>query len=105
PRVTYSTSVDEPHAVDACGSAIDTLQLLADTVLHSAYLVPSHAHARRSKLTFDAGYAGRGIRVAVHAAPDSQWRKLSWWQQVETRHLTFTELQKLAYIFVTGQYH
>ena len=41
----------------------------------------------------------------VHAAPDSQWRKLSWWQQPETRRLTFTELQKLAYIFATGQYH
>ena len=49
--------------------------------------------------------AGSGIGLTVHAAPDSQWRKLSWWQQPETRRLTFTELQKLAYIVATRQYH
>jgi uncharacterized SAM-binding protein YcdF (DUF218 family) len=67
--------------------------------------VTSPYHARRAKLTFDAAYAGTGISLLVHAAPDSEWRKLSWWQQPETRRLTFVELQKLGYIFVTGQYH
>ena len=46
-----------------------------------------------------------GIKLAVHSAPDSQWRKLSWWQQPDTRRLTVSELQKLGYIMVTGQYH
>lgn len=97
--------LDEPQGEDTWGNAIYTRQVLEDHGLHSAILVTSPYHARRAKLTFDAAYAGSGIRLAVHAAPDSQWRKLSWWQQAETRHLTFTELQKLAYIFVTGQYH
>ena len=73
--------------------------------LRSAILVTSPYHARRAKLTFDAAYAGSGIRLTVHAAPDSEWRKLSWWQQPDTRRLTFTELQKLGYILVTGPYH
>ena len=73
--------------------------------LHSAIVVTSPYHARRAKMTFDAAYAGSGIEVTVHSAPDSQWRKQSWWQRAETRRLTFTELQKLGYIFATGQYH
>ena len=44
-------------------------------------------------------------RVSLAYTPDSKWRKLSWWTMPETRHLTFTELQKLAYIVATGQYH
>jgi uncharacterized SAM-binding protein YcdF (DUF218 family) len=96
---------EEPLGGDTWGNAVYTRQVLEDHGLRSAILVTSPYHARRAKLTFDAAYAGSGITLRVHAAPDSQWRKLSWWQQPETRRLTFTELQKLAYIFATGQYH
>jgi uncharacterized SAM-binding protein YcdF (DUF218 family) len=96
---------EEPLGGDTWGNAIYTRQVLEDHGLHSAILVTSPYHARRAMLTFDAAYAGSGISLRVHAAPDSQWRKLSWWQQPVTRRLTFTELQKLAYIFATGQYH
>jgi len=97
--------LDEPQGEDTWGNAVYTRQVLEAHGLHSAILVTSPYHARRARLTFDAAYNGSGIALMVHAAPDSQWRKLSWWQQPETRRLTFTELQKLAYIFVTGQYH
>jgi uncharacterized SAM-binding protein YcdF (DUF218 family) len=103
--VPESAILDEPFGEDTWGNAVYTRQVLEDHHLQSAILVTSPYHARRAKLTFDAAYAGSGIRLMVHAAPDSQWRKLSWWQHAETRRLTFTELQKLAYIFVTGQYH
>jgi uncharacterized SAM-binding protein YcdF (DUF218 family) len=97
--------LEEPLGEDTWGNAVHTRQVLEQHGLRSAILVTSPYHARRAKQTFDAAYAGSGIELAVHAAPDSQWRKLSWWQQPETRRLTFTELQKLAYIFATGQYH
>jgi uncharacterized SAM-binding protein YcdF (DUF218 family) len=97
--------LEEPQGEDTWGNAVFTRQVLEAHELRSAILVTSPYHARRAKLTFDAAYAGSGIQLTVHAAPDSQWRKLSWWQQHDTRHLTFTELQKLAYIFATGQYH
>jgi uncharacterized SAM-binding protein YcdF (DUF218 family) len=97
--------LEEPLGEDTWGNAVYTRQVLEDHSLRSAILVTSPYHARRAKLTFDAAYAGSGIQLKVHAAPDSEWRKLSWWQQPATRRLTFTELQKLAYIFVTGQYH
>ena len=88
--------LEEPLGEDTWGNAVYTRQVLEDHGLRSAILVTSPYHARRAKLTFDAAYAGSGIALTVHAAPDSQWRKLSWWQQPETRRLTFTELQKLA---------
>jgi uncharacterized SAM-binding protein YcdF (DUF218 family) len=97
--------LEESQGEDTWGNAVFTRQVLEEHGLHSAILVTSPYHARRARLTFDAAYAGSSIALMVHAAPDSQWRKLSWWQQPETRRLTFTELQKLAYIFATGQYH
>jgi uncharacterized SAM-binding protein YcdF (DUF218 family) len=97
--------LEESQGEDTWGNAIYTRKVLEEHGLHSAILVTSPYHARRARLTFDAAYAGSGIQLAVHAAPDSQWRKLSWWQQPETRRLTFTELQKLAYILATRQYH
>jgi uncharacterized SAM-binding protein YcdF (DUF218 family) len=100
-----SAILEEPQGEDTWGNAVYTRQVLEEHSLHSAILVTSPYHSRRAKLTFDAVYQGSGIRLTVHAAPDSQWRKLSWWQQAETRRLTFTELQKLGYIFMTGQYH
>lgn len=103
--VPEAVILEEPQGEDTWGNAVYTRQVLEEHSLRSAILVTSPYHARRAKLTFDAAYARSGIRLTVHAAPDSQWRKLSWWQQPETRRLTFTELQKLAYIFATGQYH
>jgi len=97
--------LEEPFGEDTWGNAVHTREVLEAHGLRSAILVTSPYHARRAKLTFDAAYAGSGIGLVVHAAPDSQWRKLSWWQQAETRRLTFTELQKLGYIVATGQYH
>ncbi len=96
--------LEEPQSEDTWGNAVYTRQLLEQQGLRSAIVVTSPYHARRAKATFDAAYAGSAIRLAVRSAPDSEWRKLSWWQQPETRRLTLSELQKLAYIAVTGKY-
>jgi uncharacterized SAM-binding protein YcdF (DUF218 family) len=105
-RGVPSTAIlEEPHGEDTWGNAVYTRSLLQSHAVRDAILVTSPYHARRAKMTFDAAYAGSGIALAVHAAPDSQWRKLSWWREPETRRLTFTELQKLGYIIATGQYH
>ncbi|MBV9327891.1 MAG: YdcF family protein [Chloroflexi bacterium] len=103
--IPESAILEEPQGEDTWGNAVYTRRVLEDHDLQSAILVTSPYHLRRAQVTFDAAYAGSGIQLTVHAAPDSQWRKLSWWQQAETRRLTFTELQKLAYIVATGQYH
>jgi uncharacterized SAM-binding protein YcdF (DUF218 family) len=103
--VPESAILEEPLGEDTWGNAVYTRQVLEQHGLESAILVTSPYHLRRAQVTFDAAYSGSGIQLMVHAAPDSQWRKQSWWQQPETRRLTFTELQKLAYIAATGEYH
>jgi uncharacterized SAM-binding protein YcdF (DUF218 family) len=97
--------VEDPLGEDTWGNAVYTRGLLEQRRATSAILVTSPYHARRAIMTFDAAYTGSGIRLAVHSAPDSEWRKLSWWKDPDTRRLTFSELQKLAYISATGQYH
>lgn len=96
---------EEPYGEDTWGNATHTRELLEREGLRSAILVTSPYHLRRAALTFKAAYAGSGIRLTAHAAPDSQWRKLSWWSEAETRRLTILELQKLAYITLTGKYN
>ena len=103
--VPPSAIVEDPLGEDTWGNAVYTRGLLEQRGARSAILVTSPYHARRAKLTFDAAYKGSGIGLAVHSAPDGEWRKLSWWHDAGTRRLTFSELQKLAYIAVTGQYH
>jgi uncharacterized SAM-binding protein YcdF (DUF218 family) len=103
--VPESAILEEPQGEDTWGNAVYTRQVLQEHGLQSAILVTSPYHLRRAQVTFDAVYSGSGIHLMVHAAPDSQWRKQSWWQQPETRRLTLTELQKLAYIAATGEYH
>lgn len=92
------------EALDTLGNARNTRRLMEARGLRSALLVTSPYHLRRATITFDAAYAGSGIRLEPHAAPDSQWRKLTWWMYPATRRLTVSELQKLTYILLTGQH-
>jgi uncharacterized SAM-binding protein YcdF (DUF218 family) len=103
--VPQAAIVEDPLGEDTWGNAVYTRGLLEQRGAKSAILVTSPYHARRAIMTFDAAYTGSGISLVVHSAPDSEWRKLSWWKDPDTRRLTFSELQKLAYITATGQYH
>lgn len=103
--ISENAILEDPQAEDTWGNAVYTLQVLQARGLYSVILVTSPYHLRRAEVTFDAAYANSGISVQVHAAPDSDWRKLSWWQTAETRDLTASELAKLAYINLTGRYH
>ncbi len=103
--VPRSAIIEDSFGEDTWGNAVYTRRLLEQRGLHSAILVTSPYHARRALMTFDAAYEGSSIQITIHSAPDSEWRKLSWWQQPDTRRLTASELQKLAYILITGKYH
>ena len=93
------------EAMDTYGNARNTREILEDHGLQSAIIVTSPYHLRRAELTFKAAYAGSGIRLVTHPAPDNAWRKLTWWLRPDTRRLTVEELEKLIYILATGQHH
>ena len=103
--VPSSDILVEPEGSDTWGNAVHTRTILEGKNVRSLILVTSPYHVRRAKLTFETAFEGAEMRVLAHSAPDSEWRKLSWWSEDETRRLTVTELEKLAYIAVTGRYH
>lgn len=96
--------VDEEGA-DTFGNAVNTRRLMETHGLRSAILVTSPYHLQRAVLTFQGVYSGSGIRIIGRAAPDSDWRKRSWWLRADLRRLTLTELEKLGYIAVTRRYN
>ncbi|MCC7105125.1 MAG: YdcF family protein [Chloroflexi bacterium] len=92
-------------AEDTYGNAVHTRRLLERDGVRSLILVTSPYHLQRATRTFNAVYAGSGVRVIARAAPDSEWRKQSWWMSAHQRELTNHELAKLAYILFTGHYN
>ena len=92
-------------AGDTYGNAVHTRTLMEQYRLRSAILVTSPYHLHRAALTFGGVYNGSGIRVIGRSAPDGEWRKQSWWRSDETRELTLRELEKLAYVALTGRFN
>ncbi|MDP8923560.1 MAG: YdcF family protein [Chloroflexota bacterium] len=90
---------------DTYGNAVHTRALMQQHKLGSAILVTSPYHLHRAALTFNGVYNGSGIRVIGRSAPDGAWRKQSWWLRDETRELTIRELEKLAYVALTGRFN
>lgn len=86
------------------GNAVQTRRLMETHGLRSAILVTSPYHLQRAAVTFKGVFRGSQLRVIASAAPDSDWRKLTWWRRADLRRLTFSELEKLAYILLTGRY-
>jgi uncharacterized SAM-binding protein YcdF (DUF218 family) len=90
---------------DTYGNAVHTRSLMEQHGLKSAILVTSPYHLHRAAMTFRGVYNGTGIRVIGRSAPDGEWRKQSWWLRDETRELTLRELEKLAYVALTGRFN
>lgn len=102
--IPASAIIEEPRGQDTWGNAVETRAQLEGRGMSSGILVTSPYHVRRAKLTFEAAFQGSGMHWYVQSAPDSEWRKLTWWQESETRRLTISELEKLAFIALTGRY-
>jgi len=96
--------LDEQGA-DTYGNALHSRRLMEASGLRSAILVTSPYHLQRAVMTFGGVYQGSGIRLIGNAAPDSDWRKQSWWLRPDLRLLTLHELEKIGYILYTGHYN
>jgi uncharacterized SAM-binding protein YcdF (DUF218 family) len=103
--VPSSVILVDDHGVDTYGNAVQTRKIMEQHQLHSGILVTSPYHLQRASLTFQGVFRGSDIRLAASAAPDSAWRKQSWWLRPDLRLLTIYELEKLGYITVTGRYN
>jgi uncharacterized SAM-binding protein YcdF (DUF218 family) len=103
--VPASAILLDEQSPDTYGNAVHTRRLMESHGLRSAILVTSPYHLQRAAVTFKGVYKDSGIRLIANAAPDSDWRKQSWWLRADLRRLTLTELEKLGYIAVTGRFN
>jgi uncharacterized SAM-binding protein YcdF (DUF218 family) len=103
--VPPSAMLLEPEAMDTFGNAVYTRQIMVSNRMSSAILVTSPYHLHRASLTFKSVLQDTDIRIIPRAAPDSAWRKVGWWNDHETRRLTFRELERIGYIALTGRFN
>ena len=103
--IPASSMLLEPEAMDTFGNAVYTRRIMIEHGMKSAILVTSPYHLHRAALTFQSVYQGTDIRIIPRSAPDSAWRKVGWWNDQETRRLTFREMERFSYILLTGRFN
>jgi uncharacterized SAM-binding protein YcdF (DUF218 family) len=69
---------------------------------HSIILVTSPYHQRRAYIEFQRALT-KHFTIINHSSYDPMWRRSHWWATSYSRDLTFSELQKVAYILAAGQ--
>lgn len=67
----------------------------------SIILVTSPYHQRRAYIVFKRAL-GSSFPIINHSSIDQAWRRSAWWVTPESRALTFSELQKVAYELLSG---
>jgi uncharacterized SAM-binding protein YcdF (DUF218 family) len=90
----------EEDSANTAENAIATAPILKAIGAQSIILVTSPYHQRRASIDFHQ-ILGRNAVILNHSAPDSSWRKNSWWTDPFTWQLTFSELQKTIYAYST----
>lgn len=93
-------SIDELSA-NTGQNARNVGALIRKRGIHQIILVTSPYHQRRAYLSFRL-VLGPSVKIVNHSSVDSVWRKSNWWKYAETRDLSFSELEKIIYIKLTG---
>lgn len=84
-------------------NAENTKKILEENGAKSIILVTSPYHLRRAKMTFEK-VLGPGYNVIPVASFDNRWSKAAWWTTPFGLQITISELFKVFYITVTGNY-
>lgn len=84
-------------------NAEGTKKLLEQTGAKSIILVSSPYHLRRAKITFEK-VLGPDYTVIPVASFDNRWSKSAWWSNPFGLRITISELFKVFYITMTGNY-
>ena len=76
--------------------AVNTRRMLEEKGWHSAIVVSSIYHMRRTKMTFDHVYAGSGIRLQYRPAPTTRLNPDGWWKREDDSIYVVNEYLKMA---------
>lgn len=84
-------------------NATNTKKLLEEINAKNIILVTSPYHQRRTSDTF-SNVLGKDYTIQNISSYDNRWSKSQWWNTDFGRNISISELQKLLYIYVTGNY-
>jgi len=100
PESTILTDIDSQNTYQ---NAVDTKKLLQDSDVRKIILVTSPYHQRRTHDTFSHVF-GPNYEIEDVSSYDDRWSKSGWWQTGFARSISLSELQKILYIYLTGNY-
>ncbi len=84
-------------------NAVDTKHILQHLGAHSILLVTSPYHQLRADMTFRS-VLGPDYTVSGVSAFDDRWSKSGWWQSGFAFNISLSELYKVVFIDLTGNY-
>ena len=84
-------------------NAINTKKIVDELGAKNIILVTSPYHQRRANKTFENTY-GENYTITGVSAIDDRWSKQNWWNKGFPLFISLSELWKLFYINLTGNY-
>lgn len=100
PVESILTDIDSQNTYQ---NAVNTKRLLQDIKANKIILVTSPYHQRRTHDTF-AAVLGQDYQIENISSTDNRWSKSQWWKTDFGKNISLSELQKLLYIYTTGNY-
>ena len=95
-------SIDE-KSQNTFENAENSKRIIDELGAKKIILVTSPYHQRRANQTFEAVF-GRKYEIIGISAYDDRWSKSSWWHQGFPLFISVSEMWKLLYINLTGNY-
>ena len=90
----------EKRATSTYENALCSLNILKKNGWHSAIVVTSPYHLRRTRMTFNNVFRGSGIRLSFYGAEDPWLDPTRWWLQDRGIEVVGLEYFKLAWYMI-----
>ncbi len=101
--VPYYAIYTDPDSQNTYENAKNTKLILESIDAKSIILVTSPYHQRRTYETFRS-VLGHDYVIQNASSVDNRWSKSQWYKTEFGRDISISELQKMIYIYVTGNY-
>jgi len=101
--VPQSDILIDEDSTNTYQNAINSKLLLESLKAKKIILVTSPYHQRRASLTFKK-VLGPDYLILNHSSTDSRWSKSHWYKTAFGYHISISELRKISFIYLTGNY-
>lgn len=94
----------EEKATNTYENALFSSEIIERENFKNIILVTSPYHQRRTFESFQIALKGKSVTIQNSPTEESNWKPNNWWIKEDMRRLTFTEIGKLAWSRITGNY-